>query len=137
MGQSFYNIYIHLVWRTKKREPCIHTDVEGLIYQVVKDKCHKYGFELMAIGNTPDHIHILLAINPREKLADFIREVKGASAYWVNHQTSHELYWQDGYGCISISKSALENVIRYVKNQKEHHQTMAGLIPEMEITGED
>lgn len=137
MGQSFYNIYIHLVWRTKKREPFIHTDVEGLIFQVVKDKCHKYGFELIAVGNSTDHIHILTAINPREKLSDFIQEVKGASAYRVNHYTSHELYWQDGYGCISIGKPALGNIKRYVMNQKEHHQTKAGLIPEMEMTDED
>lgn len=117
MGQSFYNIFVHLIWRTKKREPFIHKDFEEMLFQVIKDKCHKFGFELIATGNTLDHIHILLAINPQEKLSDFIGEAKGASAYRINHYTTHELYWQDGYGCISIGKSALENVKRYVMNQ--------------------
>ena len=30
--------------------------------------------------------------------------------------------WQEGYGAFSYSKSQKENVIKYVLNQKDHHQ---------------
>lgn len=30
--------------------------------------------------------------------------------------------WQSGYGAFSYSKSHINNVISYVKNQEEHHK---------------
>ena len=29
--------------------------------------------------------------------------------------------WQEGYGAFSYSKSHVENVIRYIKNQEKHN----------------
>jgi hypothetical protein len=34
----------------------------------------------------------------------------------------HKFYWQEGYGAFSYSHSALDNVIGYINNQKEHHK---------------
>jgi hypothetical protein len=45
----------------------------------------------------------------------------GASSYSVNKETSSTLYWQDGYGCLSIGKSSLSRVVTYVLKQKERH----------------
>jgi hypothetical protein len=30
--------------------------------------------------------------------------------------------WQDGYGAFTYASSAKDNLIEYVKNQKEHHK---------------
>ena len=30
--------------------------------------------------------------------------------------------WQDGYGAFSVSKSAEDTVIQYIRNQQEHHR---------------
>jgi putative transposase len=30
--------------------------------------------------------------------------------------------WQDGYGAISVSPSAISSVVRYIDQQEEHHQ---------------
>ena len=30
--------------------------------------------------------------------------------------------WQDGFGVFSVSKSNVPAVIRYIENQREHHQ---------------
>ena len=34
----------------------------------------------------------------------------------------HKFYWQEGYGAFSYSHSALDSVIAYINNQKEHHK---------------
>ena len=31
--------------------------------------------------------------------------------------------WQEGYGAFSYSKSQIDNVVKYILNQKEHHKT--------------
>jgi hypothetical protein len=50
--------------------------------------------------------------------------VKGDSSLWI-HQQFKELQhfaWQKGYGAFSVSRSAVPDVIDYIKNQREHHK---------------
>lgn len=37
--------------------------------------------------------------------------------------TKAHFEWQEGYGAFSYSKSQINNVIRYIQNQEEHHKT--------------
>jgi len=30
--------------------------------------------------------------------------------------------WQDGYGAFTVSKSQIQEVIKYIQNQREHHR---------------
>lgn len=78
--------------------------------------------EVIEIGNTKDHMHVLLSISPNTEIAKLMKQIKGATSYMVNHNTDRNLYWQDGYGVVSVSKSGLKNVKEYVSNQKNHHQ---------------
>ncbi len=32
-------------------------------------------------------------------------------------------YWQNGYAGFSVSPDKVDNLIRYIDNQKEHHKT--------------
>jgi hypothetical protein len=52
-----------------------------------------------------------------------MQEIKSASSHWINdNQLTHcHFTWQEGYGAFSYSKSHLPAVIRYIKNQEQHH----------------
>ena len=121
MPRSKYLIYIHVVWATKKREPFITSDLEPIIHNIIIEKCRKFNIEALAIGNTKDHIHLLLSINPNIKINEFVAEAKGTTSYYINHEAGKLLYWQDGYGCFGIGRSELKQVKEYVINQKRHH----------------
>jgi len=43
---------------------------------------------------------------------------------WVKELSSKlaKFHWQGGYGAFSVSQSNLEEVIRYIENQEEHHK---------------
>jgi hypothetical protein len=58
-------------------------------------------------------------------VAEFIRQIKGSSSHYVNHQHSlpQKFAWQQGYGVFSVSQRNVNEAIAYVVNQKEHHQT--------------
>jgi len=34
-------------------------------------------------------------------------------------------YWQNGYGNFSLGPSQLDQLIRYIDNQQEHHKTVS------------
>jgi putative transposase len=83
MRRSYYEIYIHAVWHTKNSEPMINDNVLINIHNVIIAKCQKFDLRLIAIGNTENHVHLLLSINPKIRLSEFIAEVKGATSYFV------------------------------------------------------
>ena len=132
MRQSYFELYIHITWATKNRELLITEKTEKSIHAIIKDKCKKFKVDLIAVGNIADHVHLLVSINPSVKITEFIAEIKGTTSHFVNHELKETLYWQDGYGALSISKSGLSFVKRYVENQKEHHNNKKDLVEILE-----
>ena len=76
----------------------------------------------MAIGGTETHVHLLLTIPPTSRTADIVRTLKANSSRWMN-EIGSRFAWQDGYAAISVSPSQIPTVVRYIKNQPEHHRT--------------
>lgn len=54
-------------------------------------------------------------------------------SFFVNEGTTIVLYWQDGYGCLSIDKSNLLKIIAYVLKQKEYHALNQNIKTDLEI----
>jgi REP element-mobilizing transposase RayT len=118
---SYFELYIHLIWAVKNREPWLTTDIEQSVMDIIKMKAESQRAKVIAIGNTIDHIHVLVSIHPDTVISTMLKEMKTASSYFVNHNLEKVLYWQDGYGALSVSKKGLEKVHDYVENQKTHH----------------
>jgi len=66
----------------------------------------------------------LIYIPPSIAVSEAIGKLKGASSYFVNQELAGKdiLYWQKGYGVITVSAENVETVIDYIKNQEEHHK---------------
>ena len=77
---------------------------------------------VLAIGGTTNHVHLLLEIPKTRAIADVIRELKANSSLRIRKHSS-AFAWQDGYGAISVSPSAAGAVTRYIERQPEHHRT--------------
>lgn len=121
MPGSYFELYIHLIWTVKNREPWLTEDIEQSIADIIKMKAESQKAKVIAIGNTIDHIHVLVSIHPDTVISTMIKEMKATSSYFVNHNLGKALYWQEGYGALSVSKKGVEKVRDYVMNQKKHH----------------
>jgi len=53
-----------------------------------------------------------------------MQDIKGDSSKWINQKgfVKGRFSWQEGYGAFSYSKSHIERVIDYIRNQEEHHR---------------
>lgn len=132
MRNTYYEIYVHVVWSVKNREQMIKEDVERTLDSVIEAKVQSNKASILAIGSTMDHVHLLLSISPETNISVLVKEIKGTTSFYINHKTEGNLYWQDGYGALSVSKSGLDVVKKYIKNQKEHHEFKKGIIPILE-----
>lgn len=135
-----WRLYYHLVWSTKERYPYITPDIESTLYGYIVGKANALGCITHAIGGVENHVHLVSSIPPKLSIADFVQNIKGSSAHYVNHDIDNyslQFSWQRGYGIFSMGSKQVSDAISYVKNQKTNHQ-QGTIIPALETdTDED
>jgi putative transposase len=121
---TYSQIYIQIVFAVKYRESLIHASWEDELFKYITGTIQNKGQLLIAINGMPDHIHILIAMKPSCCLSDLVREVKKSSTEFIKEKklVARKFQWQEGFGAFSYSQSALDNVINYIKKQKQHHR---------------
>jgi len=121
---TFSQIYIQVVFAVKGRQSLIQANWEEELYKYISGIITNKGQKLIAINGVSDHIHILIGLKPACRLSDLLREVKKSSNAFIKEKkfTKFKFDWQEGYGAFSYSHSALDNVLTYINNQKEHHR---------------
>ena len=118
----YCQLYYHLVWTTKERQPLLAGERETVIYDFLRAKAIGLGGFVYALNGTEDHVHLVVSLPPRLALSDFIGQVKGVASARFNRLGSHPLvYWQEEYGAFTFDGKRLPNVIDYVERQKAHH----------------
>ena len=122
---SYSEINLHIVWHTKHSEALITSEVEQVVYQVIREKVTEFrAAAFHEVGGIENHVHVVVRVPPTVLISEFIGKLKGASAHRVNSVLGSGkkiLEWQQGYGLVSFGTQHLEWVRRYVRNQKEHH----------------
>ena len=123
MPNTYTQIHIQFVFAVKFRKALIEDSYKQELYQYITGIVQSYGHKLLAINGVADHIHIFIGMRPTQSISDLMQDIKGNSSKWVNDKKflKVKFEWQGGYGAFSYSKSHVQNVINYVKNQEKHH----------------
>jgi len=124
MPQSLSSILVHLVFSTKSREPFITPKIETELHPYLATIFREHNSPSLIIDGTADHIHALFALGRTITVADLVEEVKTNSSKWIKTkgQEFRSFHWQKGYGAFSIGQSNVEQLKRYIRNQKQHHR---------------
>jgi REP element-mobilizing transposase RayT len=83
-----------------------------------------YDSKPVIVGGAKDHVYILCLMSKIHPLSKIVAEVKRDSSKWMKTKgvRYREFSWQGGYGAFSVSKSNVDSVIKYIRDQKEHHK---------------
>jgi putative transposase len=124
MANTFTQIHIHVVFAVKYRNGLIQNAWKEGLYKYISGIIEKNSHKLLAINGMPDHVHICIGMRPTQSLAALIQDIKGDSSKWINQNklVRGRFEWQSGYGAFSYSKSQVDRVIDYIRNQELHHQ---------------
>ena len=123
MPHSYNKIWIHAIWATKNRMPFIQPAIEQQVYRFISNQLREQGCPVRIINGMPDHIHCLFLLPPNKSIADVIKQIKGSSSHYINHNDliADKFSWQTGYASFSVSESVVDKVYQYIKNQNQHH----------------
>ena len=124
MANTYTQLYVQYAFSVKGRQNLINErfrdELEKVICGIVTNqKCKTY-----AIYCNPDHTHIFIGMHPTISPAKLMEQVKSSSSNWLNDKkyVSGKFAWQDGYGAFTYSKSQIDNVVKYILNQPQHHK---------------
>ncbi|MGA0555332.1 IS200/IS605 family transposase [Larkinella sp. VNQ87] len=121
---SYRQILYQIVFGTKYRRPTSNeahcTDLYCYIWGIIKSRncC------LFRINGVEDHLHILCDLHPTVALATLVKDIKAGSSLWMKQSGLFPEFegWADGYGAFTYSIRERDKIIRYIRNQKEHHR---------------
>ncbi len=124
MPGTFSQIYVQIVFAVFGRE--------NLIGKAWRDELHQYisgiitgkGQKAIIVNGVQDHIHAFVGLKPSMCISDLARDIKNNSANFINKKrfVLGKFSWQEGYGAFSYSRSQVDRVFEYIKNQEEHHR---------------
>ena len=125
MANTYTSLHYHLVFSTKNRERWIMPEIEQRIWAYLGGIAKDNNFYPIQIGGVEDHVHVLLGAPASAAPSKIAQLIKGGSSAWIHEIFSNlrEFAWQDGYGAFTVSKSSVEDVANYIRNQREHHRT--------------
>ncbi len=136
-SRSKSELYVHIAWGTKWRATSLVAQVEGAVYRSVERQVGRMGCEILAIGGAADHVHLLLRVPPSEAVSKIVQMAKSVSTKAARERSGHgEFEWHEGFAAISVSRSHVVRVQKYVEGQAERHQS-GRLWPEWEKIAED
>ena len=121
---AFTQLYIHIVFAVKYRERLLTKEMRDELYKYVSGIIANRKHKVIIINGMADHIHILIGVNPNDKISDLIACIKRESSFFINDKKwfRGKFHWQDGYGAFSYGRSQLDDVYKYIANQENHHK---------------
>jgi putative transposase len=124
MAHSLCKVFVHFVWTTKGRQPILSPAVRLKLHEHLLVEARKHSIEIEALNVQPEHMHLLVKLSRSQTIEDVVKQLKGESSHWINHDDmiAGKFSWQTGYGAFSVSYTHRNNVIAYIDGQADHHQ---------------
>ena len=118
-----YSCQYHVIFCPKYRRPVLNDAVSARMKELVLGKQEEYGFAVMEMEVMPDHVHLLLDIDPRVGVNQVIAKIKG----YTSHELRQEFpwlkkrlptLWTRSKFISTVGVVTLEVVQQYIVNQK-------------------
>lgn len=118
-----YSCQYHVIFCPKYRRSVLVDGIDKRLKELIKSKESEYGYEVLDMEVMPDHVHLILDVNPKTGIFTVVSRIKGF--------TSHELrkefpiltrklptLWTQSKFISSVGAVTLEVVKKYIGEQK-------------------
>lgn len=118
-----YSCQYHIVFCPKYRRKVLIDGVDARLKELVREKQNEYGYEVIEIEVMPDHVHLLLSIDPRLCPSDVIGKIKGYTAHQLREEFTWlrsrlPSLWTRSKFISTCGTVSIETVKKYIEEQK-------------------
>lgn len=118
-----YSCKYHVVWCPKYRRPVLAGDVEARLKEIIYTKAIEHQSEVLELEIMPDHVHLLVEVDPQYGIHRLIKSMKGASSRALRTEFPHiksrlPSLWTNSYFVSTVGGAPLEVIKQYIENQR-------------------
>ncbi|WP_080605388.1 IS200/IS605 family transposase [Mycobacterium canetti] len=113
----------HVVWCPKYRRRVIGGGMEERLKEVIAEVITEKGAWLIEMETMPDHVHLLVEVDPQLGVHKLVKAIKGRSSRvlrqefpWLRSRLPS--LWTNSYFVATVGGAPLSVINRYVENQK-------------------
>ena len=113
----------HVVWCPKYRRKILVAEVERSLKEIIISQATKQNTEIIEMEIMPDHVHLLVEVDPQYGIHRFIKQVKGASSHMLRKEFRHlrtklPTLWTNSYFVSTVGGAPLAVIKQYIESQK-------------------
>ena len=118
-----YSCKYHVVFCPKYRRPVLINGADDRLKELIKEVCDQRNVEIIEMEVMPDHVHLLLEVDPQHGIHKVVKQIKGYSSRvlrqefsWVKSKVP--TLWTNSYFVSTVGGAPLAVIKQYIENQK-------------------
>ena len=118
-----YSCKYHVVWCPKYRRKVLVSGVDERLKSLVQEICSKHNFGLIEMEVMPDHVHLLIEVDPQFGIHRAVKLIKGTTSrvlrqefLWLRSRIPS--LWTNSYFVSTVGGAPLSAIKKYIENQK-------------------
>jgi putative transposase len=119
----FFACHYHVVWCPKYRRKVLIGPVETRLKQIIYEVCAEHQAEIEELQVLPDHVHLLLSVDPQFGIHRLMKLVKGRSSRFLRQEfpvlkRKLPTLWTNSYFVGTTGGAPLALIKQYIEQQK-------------------
>lgn len=119
-----YSSKYHVVWCPKYRKDVLVGKVESRLKTIIRDVAALRKADIIELEIMPDHVHLLVEVDPQYGIHRFVKQMKGRSSRILRNEfkelrTRIPTLWTNSYFVSTVGGAPLAVIKQYIENQKE------------------
>ena len=118
-----YSCKYHVVWCPKYRRPVLVEGVAERLKELIRETCSRLNTDLLEMEVMPDHVHLLIEVDPQFGIHKAVKRLKGYSSRilreefpWLRSRIPS--LWTNSYFVSTVGGAPLSAIKQYIENQK-------------------
>lgn len=122
-----YSCIYHVVWCPKYRRKVLVGDIALRLKILIEQICSKLQAEIVEMEIMPDHVHLLVSVDPQFGIHRLVRQVKGSTSHTLRREfktltTRLPSLWTNSYFVATVGGAPLAVIKQYIENQQVSQQ---------------
>ena len=118
-----YSCKYHVIWCPKYRRSVLKDGIDSRLKNIIRTHCEELKTELLELEVMPDHVHLLVEVDPQFGIHRLVKNIKGRSSRILRQEfktlrSKLPTLWTNSYFVSTVGGAPLEVVKQYVEQQK-------------------
>lgn len=118
-----YSCKYHVIWCPKYRRSVLVKGVDVRLKEIIQAVAAECNSEILELEVMPDHVHLLVEVDPQFGIHRLIKLMKGRSSKLIREEfkwikSRLPTLWTNSYFVSTIGGAPLEVVKQYIEQQK-------------------